>query len=99
MRCLCTYFDIAKPFGTTPRAVRDRLDHNGCIVRLTRFAIATDGHSLLWQQRPRAAMHQVSHCLHVSPEPGCARKIIYTGHENVFSDWISLDGPRFRGLR
>ena len=29
------HFAIARPFGTNPRAVRGRLGHNGCIVRLT----------------------------------------------------------------
>ena len=32
---LCTHFSIARPCGTTPRGVRDRLGNRSCIIRLT----------------------------------------------------------------
>ena len=46
---LCTHFAIARPFGTTPRAVRDRLGDKGCIVRLTVAAIQQGSDNLCEQ--------------------------------------------------
>ena len=52
---LCMHFAILRPFGTTPRAVRGRLGHNGCIVRLTGADSQHGSHNLC-----ELACHKVS---------------------------------------